>query len=122
MTTKQAMNNKLDLSIVIVNFNTKAITLACLESLYQYTAGLDFEVIVVDNASSDGSAEMLSKFESKHKNFKLIRSTTNIGFGAGNNLGAKEAKGEYLLFLNSDTLLVENNLPYCLQQMDKDRD
>ena len=112
----------IDLSIVIVNYNTKDITLACVNSLYQFTSGLHLEVIVIDNASSDGSAEMLSKFESKHKNFKLIRSATNIGFGAGNNLGAKEAKGEYLLFLNSDTLLVENNLPYCLGQMRKNKD
>lgn len=116
------MSNKLDLSIIIVNFNTKAVTLACLESLYQYTKGIEFEIILVDNASSDGSAEMLSKFESRHKNFKLIRSPTNIGFGAGNNLGAKVAVGEYFLFLNSDTQLIENNLPYCLQQLQKNPD
>ena len=114
------MNNKLDLSIVIVNFNTKAITLACLESLYQYTAGLDFEVIVVDNASTDGSVQELNKFGAKHPAFKLILSSENRGFGVGNNLGAKEAKGKYLLFINSDTLLTENNLPFCIRQMQKD--
>lgn len=114
------MKNKIDLSIVIVSYNTKDITMACLESLYHFTAGIDYEVVVVDNASSDSSAEMLSKFESKHKNFKLIRSTTNIGFGPANNLGAKEAKGEYLLFLNSDILFVDNNLPYCLEAVKKD--
>jgi len=108
------MKNKIDLSVIIVNYNTKEITLACLTSLYQFTSGIDYEVIVVDNASSDSSAEMLSKFESEHKNFKLIRSSANIGFGPANNLGAKEAKGEYLLFLNSDTLLIENCLPDCL--------
>lgn len=108
------MKNKPVLSVIIVSFNTKDITLACLESLYQFTSGIDYEVIVVDNASSDSSAEMLSKFEQGHKNFKLIRSTANIGFGPANNLGAKEAVGEFLLFLNSDTLLIENCLPDCL--------
>ncbi len=116
------MSNKPDLSIIIVNFNTKAITLACLESLYQSTAGIDFEVIVVDNASTDGSVQELNKFGAKHHAFKLILSSENRGFGVGNNLGAKEAKGKYLLFLNSDTRLTENNLPLCIRQMQKDPD
>jgi hypothetical protein len=116
------MSNKFDLSIVIVNFNTKAITLACLQSLYQYTVGIDFEVIVVDNASTDDSVAELNKFGAKHHTFKLILSPENRGFGVGNNLGAKEAVGKYLLFLNSDTLFVENNLSYCLGQMRKYED
>ena len=115
------MKNRPVLSVIIVSFNTKEITLACLASLYQFTSGIDYEVIVVDNASSDSSAEMLSKFEPEHKNFKLIRSSANIGFGPANNLGAKEAKGEYLLFLNSDTLLIENNLPLCVSEIEKDK-
>ena len=115
------MKYKPVLSVIIVSFNTKDITRQCLDSLYQFTAGLDYEVIVVDNASSDSSAEMLSEFEPGPKNFKLIRSTANLGFGPANNLGAKEAKGEYLLFLNSDTLLIENNLPYCVAEIEKNR-
>lgn len=113
---------RVDLTVIIVNYNTKDITLACINSVYQFTSGLDLEVIVIDNASSDGSVEMLSKLESEHKNFKLIRSKENRGFGVGNNLGAREARGEYLLFLNSDTLLTENNLPYCIQQMRENED
>ena len=115
------MKNKIDLSVIIVNYNTKDITRQCLDSLYQFTSGIDYEVIVVDNASSDSSAEMLSKFEPEHKNFKLIRSSANIGFGPANNLGAKAAQGEYLLFLNSDTLLIKNNLPHCLAEIKKDK-
>lgn len=114
------MKTKLDLSVIIVSFNTRETTLACLESLYRETKEINFEVIVVDNASTDSSAKALTAIESTHKNFKLIRSRQNLGFGRANNLGAKEAKGEYLLFLNSDTLFIENNLQHCLSEMKKD--
>ncbi len=114
------MSNKIDLSVIIVTYNTKEMTLACLQSLYERTEGLNFEVVVVDNGSTDGSAEPLSKMESKYKNFKLIRSSTNLGFGAGNNLGAKAAKGDYLLLLNTDTLFTKNILPHCLDKVRKD--
>ena len=115
------MKNKPVLSVIIVSFNTKEIIKRCLDSLYQFTSGLDYEVVVVDNSSRDSSAEMLSIFEQGHKNFKLIRSTTNIGFGPANNLGAKEAVGEYLLFLNSDTFFIENNLPHCIAEIEKNK-
>ena len=114
------MAKSIDLSVIIVNFNTREVTLACLQSLYEHTEGINFEVIVVDNGSADGSAEPLSKLESKYKNFKLIRSSVNLGFGAGNNLGAKEARGEYLLFLNTDTLFTGNILPHCAEVIRKD--
>lgn len=118
---KSQISKAPELSIIIVNYNTKKITLDCLDSIYRFTRGLNFEIIVVENGSSDGSAEALSKLETKYKNFKLIRSTVNLGFGAGNNLGAKAAKGEHLLLLNTDTLLVENNLPHCLEAIKKDK-
>ncbi len=112
---------KPQLSVICISFNTRDTTLACLTSLYQLTKGLEFEVIVVDNGSSDGSVEALTTFEQHHKNFKLIRSAINLGFGKANNLGAKEAKGKYLLFLNSDTLFTANNLAYCLQNIAKNK-
>ena len=115
------MKSKPILSIIVINFKTKDVTLACLASLYQFTKDIDFEVIAVDNGSGDDSAKALSEFEAKHKNLKLILSPTNIGFGPANNIGAKAAKGEYLLFLNSDTLLIENNLPHCVAEMEKDK-
>jgi GT2 family glycosyltransferase len=118
---KYQISNNLDLSIVIVNFNTKQITLDCLDSIYKIISGLSFEVVVVDNGSTDDSAEALSKLESKYKNFKLIRSSVNLGFGAGNNLGVKAAKGEYLLLLNTDTIFTENNLSYCVEAVRKNK-
>lgn len=114
------MKTKPFLSVIIVSFNTKDIILACLNSLYRFTSGINFEVIVVDNASTDGSVIALTQFESTHPNFRLVRSSANIGFGRANNLGVKEAIGKYLLFLNSDTVFTSNNLPYCLKVVDDD--
>lgn len=114
------MKNKVDVSVIIVSFNTKDLTLACIDSIYEKTQGTTFEVIVVDNGSTDSSAEALSRLTEKRKNFKLIRAGENLGFGRANNLGAKDAMGEYLLFLNSDTLFIENNLPHCVSEMKKD--
>lgn len=114
------MKTKPFLSVIIVSFNTKDIILACLNSLYRFTSSINFEVIVVDNASTDGSVIALTQFESTHSNFRLVHSSANIGFGRANNLGVKEATGNYLLFLNSDTVFTSNNLPYCLKVVDDD--
>ena len=94
-------------SIIIVNYNTRQLTLDCLKSIYQHTKDIDFEVIVVDNASSDGSIEAIRE---SFPIVKVIEPNENLGFGRANNLGAKYAKGEYLFLLNSDTLLIENSI------------
>lgn len=95
------------LSIVILNFKTFDLTSNCInaiEKIYSKYLNDDYiEIIVVDNASMDGSDNKLETKYSKLKNFILIKSKDNLGFGKGCNLGAKSAKGEYLLFLNSDT-------------------
>ena len=94
----------IDVSIIIVNYNTKNITASCIDSIYEKTSGLSFEVILVDNASTDGSKE---KFE-KDLRIKYIYLEKNGGFGYGNNRGMEIAKGDYFFLLNSDTLLVNN--------------
>ena len=91
-------------SIIIVNYRTPDLTQACIDSIYTHTKGVDFEIIVVDNCSMDESVNRLSK---DHR-IKLIVSPRNGGFGYGNNLGMKVARGKYLFLLNSDTLLVNN--------------
>jgi GT2 family glycosyltransferase len=88
-------------SIIIVNFNGGDQVLRCIASVL-HNSGDDYEVIVVDNASTDNSAD---RIEAEYAVVKLIRSTVNDGFGEGNNVGAKYAKGEYLAFLNPDTLV-----------------
>lgn len=100
----------MNLSVVVISFNTKALTKKCLESVLKNTSGIRLEIVVVDNASTDGSAKMLEKFSKKHKEVKLIKSNINLGFGGGNNLGFKKAKGDIVLFLNSDTLVESNTL------------
>lgn len=95
------------LSIIIVSFNTKKITKNCLfylkNNFKKYP--LDYEVIVFDNGSKDGSVEMLKKIKSNWQQLKLIISKNNLGFGKGNNLGLKYAKGKYVLYLNSDVII-----------------
>ncbi|MDD5290571.1 MAG: glycosyltransferase family 2 protein [Patescibacteria group bacterium] len=95
-------------SIIITSFNTREILKNCLVSIFSSCGRKDFEIIVVDNNSSDGSAEMLNADFGQR--IKLIANKKNIGFGPANNQGAKIASGEYLFFLNSDTIIKEDIL------------
>ena len=93
-----------DVSILIVSYNTQEETLACIESVYDQTKEVTFELIVVDNASQDGSAEAI---EAKFPDLTLIKSKDNLGFAGANNLAAENATGEYLLLLNPDTVILD---------------
>lgn len=90
------------LSIVIVNWNTGQILLDCLESIYSDPPGFPFEVFVVDNASTDGSALTA---QSRYPQAKVILSDVNLGFARGNNRAIEQAQGEFVLLLNPDTIL-----------------
>lgn len=101
----------MDLSIIVISYNTREMTLACLRSVYEQTKGISFELIVVDNDSSDGSASAIAEnFPQLH----LIRSSENLGFAAANNLAALEATGEYLLLLNPDTVVLDGAIQKLL--------
>lgn len=95
----------MNVSIIIVNYNTRELTKNCLNSIYEQTKGINFEVIVSDNGSTDGSIEMI---KSDFPQVILIENNANLGFGKANNIGAKIAKGTYLFFLNSDTIFLNN--------------
>lgn len=95
----------MDVSVIIVSYNTKDITLNCIQSIYDQTNGINYEIIVVDNDSIDNSANAIKE---NFPNVLVIESKNNLGFGRANNLGVKLAKGEYLFFLNSDTVLKNN--------------
>jgi hypothetical protein len=107
------------LSIVTLSYNTKDLTLACLRSIaLQYKQELErkeLEIIIVDNASSDGSPSAIS-------NFKLIQNKENVGFGKGCNIGAKAAEGKYILFLNSDTEVLDKGFLSMTNFLDKNLD
>ncbi len=103
------------LSIIILSYNTNAILKQCLESIYRYPPSDSFELIVVDNASSDGSSQMVLKHFNQ---VKLIQLQSNRGFAAGNNAGLKVSRGEYVMFLNSDTQIKAETLDQLIKFMD----
>lgn len=109
----------LDVSIVIVNYNTKNLIVDCLDSVYKFTKDVRFEIIVVDNASIDGSQEAV---RNSFPEVILIELNKNIGFGRANNVGAKEAKGDFLFFLNSDTIFLNNALDFYIDFFQKNKE
>lgn len=95
----------MDVSVIIVNYNTLDLTRNCLKSIYEQTKDINFEVIVSDNGSVDGSIEMIRQ---DFPQVVLIENNANLGFGAANNRGLKIARGKYIFYLNSDTILLNN--------------
>jgi GT2 family glycosyltransferase len=100
----------MQLSIIIINYNTFNLTCNCIQSIYDKLDGLKFEIILVDNASIECDANL---FKEKFPSISLIISETNTGFAGGNNIGVAVAKGDYLLLLNSDTELINNAPKIC---------
>ncbi len=94
----------IDVSIIIISYNTREMTLACLESVLAQTKNINYEIIVVDNDSHDNSAQAI---EDKFVTVHLIKSTENLGFARANNLAAQKATGNYILLLNPDTIVLD---------------
>lgn len=94
----------MDISIIIVNYNTVQLTKNCIDSIYKQTKRVSFEIIVVDNASTDGSKQVLEN----DCRIRYIYSKENMGFGRANNVGMMLAQGDYIFLLNSDTILLNN--------------
>ena len=117
------VHNPMELSIIILKYKTKDLTTDCINSITeQYKKELDenkFEIVVVDNNSEDGSFETISNLKAAISNLKVIESKENLGFGKGCNLGAKHANGEYLLFLNSDTLIKDQGFVKMVDYLKK---
>lgn len=112
------MAEKVDLSIVILNYNTRDLLQECLFSVNK-AEGNSFrrEVIVVDNNSTDNSAAMVKK---EFPQVKLVENKKNLGFSAGNNIGIKKAIGKYILFLNPDTIVSPETFSVMLRFMEGD--
>jgi len=105
----------MDLSIIIVNWKVKDLLENCLRSIFEQTKNISFEVFVVDNASGDGSVEMVRE---KFPQVDLTASAENLGFAKGNNLAIKKARGRYVLLLNPDTEILDNALEKMVRFMD----
>lgn len=106
----------MDLSVIIINYKTKDLTLQTLDSVFKAVSPSGrLEVILVDNASNDDTPPTVRK---NFPQVKVIQLAQNLGFAAGNNLGLKQAKGRYLLLLNSDTLVQPDTFVKMVQFMD----
>jgi GT2 family glycosyltransferase len=92
-------------SIIILTYNNLDYTRQCLDSIYEKTSHPEFELILVDNASQDGTPEFLEEFSQTHPNVRLVLNQTNEGFAGGNNLGAAAASGDAIVFLNNDIIV-----------------
>jgi GT2 family glycosyltransferase len=105
----------LDLSIIVVNWNTRELTARCLNAVESTVKKISYEIIVVDNNSSDGSQDMVRE---QFPNVKLIANTENGGFAKANNQGIQISQGRYVLLLNSDAFVLENTLDMMVAFMD----
>lgn len=101
-------------SIILVNYNGAGFLRKCLNSITEQARDIEYEIILVDNASTDESQQIIKP---EYPTVKLIESNENLGFSRGNNLGAQYAVGEYLLFLNTDTYLIENSIRILSQYL-----
>lgn len=108
---------KYDLSICLVNHNAKEITMDCIGSIYDKTNKLSFEIILVDNNSSD---DTLVSIRNSYPEVKIIKNKKNLGFAKANNQAIKDAQGKYIFLLNNDTVLKNNALRLMFECMEKD--
>src|SRR5271163_827265 len=93
------------LAFIVVSFNTRDLLDACLASIYRHTRGVSFEVVVVDNASQDGSVAMV---RARYPEVVLVESGENYGFGRANNIGFSRSCADFIMLLNSDAELLED--------------
>ncbi len=106
-------------SIIIVNYNTFKLTVDCIKSIIKFTQEVNYEIILVDNASpKDNADEFLKIFPA----IKLVKADKNEGFAKGNNLGIKQAKGDIILLLNSDTYLSEDSISIAANYLASHKD
>lgn len=106
----------MDVSVILVNYNTYQMTRECIDSIFEQTKDVSFEIILVDNASTDESKE----FFSQDHRIKYVYSFENLGFGRANNIGMMLSKGDYVFLLNTDTLLLNNAIKLFLDKATND--
>jgi len=110
----------IDLSIVIVSYNTKDFLIKCLASIEETAKDFTYEIVVVDNASTDGTVDEISDI--RYQDIKIIKNKENLGFSKANNIGIRKTNGRYVLFLNADTIVYPITLKTMIDFMDKNKD
>ena len=113
------MKEGINLSIVIVNWNARDLLRECLQSVYAQSQAFNFEVVVVDNASSDGSAEMVKR---EFPRARLIENQENLGFARANNQAIRQSIGRFVVLLNSDTVVLSHALDRMVAFMKEHQD
>jgi len=111
-----------EISIVIVNYNSGEFLAGTLQSIINHQPSNEWEVIIFDNASTDASLERAKSLVKSDARFSFIMNNANAGYGKGNNLGAKDAKGDYILLLNPDTEITENAIDLLYQYLKNNND
>lgn len=101
--TRDNVESPIELTVILVSYGTRELTMACLDSVRKETARTAYEIVVVDNASPDGSAESIT---ARFPDVTVLPQRSNLGFGAACNLAARQARGRYLLLLNPDTTVL----------------
>lgn len=109
------------ISIIVLTYNNLEINKICMKSILEKTAYPNYELIVVDNCSSDGTREYLSELEERIPEVKVILNEKNLGFAAGNNVGMKAADGDYIVLLNNDTVVTRGWLTAMEKHFENDR-
>lgn len=109
----------MDITISIVSYNTKDLLKRCIKSIIRNTKNLKYEIIVVDNASSDGTIEML---KGEFAEVRVLKNRSNKYYAGGNNQALKIAKGKYFLILNADTYFIDNSIKRIVDYMDRNKD
>lgn len=108
-----------DLSVIIVTWNVRALTLACIDAVFRTATESSVEVIVVDNASTDGTVEGVRQ---AYPGVRVLANTENVGFPAANNQALEVARGRHVLFLNPDTVVGPDTLDRCVAELDREPD
>ncbi|HCI70702.1 MAG TPA: glycosyltransferase family 2 protein, partial [Balneola sp.] len=109
--------NKIQVSVVIVNFNSLSLISDCVDSIIENCTSIDYEIIVVSN--SDEEPSEINALKNKLPTITYLETGSNLGFAKANNIGAKKASGEYLFFLNPDTILINDVLDILYKKINR---
>lgn len=114
--------DKIELSVIIVNYMKYEMTQKCIDSFMKYVQNLKYEIIVLDNCSPNNSFEALSESYQEIECIRVVKNEINNGFGAGNNLAVSYANSDYILFLNPDVILLDDSVCSMLEVLEKQND